>query len=219
MSEFALESGEATVQELVDAVLEDAEFDATPAQALRWLTDRQRQMCARSLCYRATLNLGNTVQGQDIYPLPGGIIRILQVTVGDQVYDHARHSDFSNGAARWIWLSGPGGLAGREDLAAGVSQLRVFPIPAEGSEPQAIVAYAVMQAPALAIGEDSTIVVPLDYKTALIEGAIATGNRRESRHDLAQPCEEIFNTACNELKLATRRKFRTAGSLQLRTTC
>lgn len=211
---FVIETGQ-LVQGLVNAVIEDADFDATPEQALRWLTARQRTMSARSLCNRKTLNLGSTVSGQDIYGLPPGIIRVLEVSVGGLSYGEARHADFVGLLNAWSVICGPGGVAARQDTAMGTTQLRIFP--AGGQEAQPISVYAVTLAPDLALADDSTLVVPPEYYEALVSGAIATGTGRgEARPDLASAFGTEFAEACQELKMATRRKFRRSGALQLR---
>jgi len=215
---FVVETGEA-VQQLVNAVIEDADFDATPAQALRWLNTRQKLMCERTLCYRKTLSLGNTVEGQDVYSLPAGVVRLLQVTVGDVTYEQATHRDFSALAHGFEWLVGEpgvsGGVAAREDSPAGTTQLRVFPVP--GETPLPIAVYAAMVTPDLVIGQDSTLVIPPQFYDGLVDGAIATGSGRgEARTDLAAQFEEKFTAACQELKLATRVKFRRSGPTQIR---
>lgn len=217
---FAVETA-TEVPALVNAVIEDADFDATPAQALRWLSERQQLMCARTLCYRKTLALGNTVAGQDVYALPPLIARLLQVTVGDVTYEHATHRDFSALSHGWEWLVGEpgmsGGVAAREDSGAGETQLRIFPAPPEGEAALAIAAYAAMISPPLALNDDTTLKIPSQYQPGLVDGAIATGSGRgEARTDLAAQFEEKFTAACNELKLATRLKFRRSGPAQIR---
>jgi hypothetical protein len=210
----------ATVAELVASVLEDGQMDATEPQVLRWLNTRHRQMCARSRCYRQALEIGNTKEGQVSYSLPAGIVEILQVTVGGYVYGTARHNDFAEGELGYVWLSGVGGVAGREDSAQGVSSLRLFPAPKPGVQPEPgtpIVVYAAMQPPVLAVGEDGAIQIGDDYVDALVAGALATAMLRvESRPDLAANYEQIFTTGCNELLRQTNRKFRGTGPALIR---
>lgn len=203
------------VAELVNAVIEDAEFDATPEQALRWLNTRQKKMTARSGCYRKTLALGNTVSGQAVYALPAGVVRVLQVTVGTFPYIEARHDDFARLGARWEIIWGEGGVVGRDDSASGVAQLHIAPTP--GDAARSISVYAIMLAPDLMIGNDSTLVVPADYYDGLISGAIATGSERtEARYDIAQAGEAKYDAACRELSTATARRFRPVGQQKAR---
>lgn len=209
------------VADLVAAVKEDGQFDADEPQVLRWLSVRHRQMCARSRCYRKTLDLGVITAGQAAYAVPPEVVEVLQVTVGGLVYGNARHSDYAQGARGFIWLGGEGGIAGREDTAEGVQQLEIFPAPAAGSEPTPgtahISAYAAVQPPNLVVGTDATVKIPDDYQDALVSGAIATGLLRvESRQDLAAPHEQIFSTGCSELLRATNRRFRGAGPARVR---
>lgn len=214
------ESAESTVAQLVASVLEDGQFDATEAQALRWLNTRHRQLCARTRCYRQTLTFGPTVAGQLGYPVPPGVVEILQVTVGGLVYGATRHSDFAQGERGFIWLGGEGGVAGREDSGSGQQLIRIFPAAKVGAAPEpgeAISVYAATQPPPLVVGDDSTIKVPDDYFDALVSGAIATGMLRvESNPALAAPHEQIFTTAVGELLRATNRKYRGSGPARVR---
>lgn len=209
-----------TVAELVQQVLEDGQFDATSAQALRWLNVRHKQMCARARNYRKALNLGPTVAGQDVYSIPAAVVEILQVTVGSYVYGAARHTDFAEGATGYLWLGGIGGIAGRDDTASGEPVLKLFPIPTSGAVPEAGAALTVLAAvtpPELAEGDDTTLKIPAEYTDALVAGAIATGLRRmEHRADLATTHEQIFTEGCTELLRATNRRFRGSGPALIR---
>lgn len=201
-----------TVAELVAAVIEDGQFDATEAQVLRWLTVRQRQMCARAGSYRKAITLGTTTVGVDSYAVPAEVVEILQLTVGGYVYGVARHQDFARGERGWLLLSGEGGVAGRDDTAGGEQRLKLFPTPAEGTSPEPgaeVVAYCVCLPPDIATGQDATIVIPGDYVDALVAGAISTGMlRSEDRVDLASANEQIFQGGCRELIRATNRRYR-----------
>jgi hypothetical protein len=209
-----------TVAQLVAQVLEEGQFDATNAQALRWLTVRQRQLCRRSKWYRKTLSIGPTVDGQASYALPAEVVEILMVEVDGYVYGHMRHQDPSEAAKGWIWLGGSGGIAGRQDSSAGEQQLWIFPTPYAGGslEPgKAVSVYAVVRPPDLVEGDDTTLVIPGEYMDALVEGAIATAMlRTEDRPDLAAGHEQIFTTACGELSQQSNRRYRGVGPAQIR---
>jgi hypothetical protein len=203
-----------TVAQLVSAVLDEGQFDATPAQALRWLSVRQRQMCRRAKWYRKTLSIGPTVEGQAAYPLPVEVVEILMVEVGGKVYGHLRHQDPPEGALGWVWLGGEGGIAGRQDSSSGEPQLWLYPTP---EAPAPISVYAVCRPPDLLEGTDSTLVIPGEYVDALVSGAIATGLvRTEDRPDLAGNHEQIFTAACGELTQQSNRRFRGVGPAQIR---
>lgn len=210
---YAIETSQ-KVQALVDAVIEDGEFDATPAQALRWLNGRQKQLTARSGCYRKTLSLGNTTSGQDTYTLPADVVRVLQVTVGSLPYPEMRHSDFALLEAHWEFLYGVGGIMGRDDSAAGNPQIRIAPVP--GTEAQTLSIYAIMLSPDMALGDDTTLVVPPDYYEALVSAAIGTGSRGEARYDIAGTAESNFAASCQELTTATAKRFRPIGQQKAR---
>lgn len=215
------EEAESTVEQLVASVKEDGQLDASEAQVLRWLNTRHRQLCARTKCYRRTVDLGALPEGQSSIAVPPGVVEILQVQVGDQVYGHARHQDFQEGERGFIWLGGgEGGIAGREDSETGQQRLRIFPALSPGIDPEPgahVVIYAAMQPPPLVAGQDSSIKVPDDYFDALVSGALATAMLRvEARQDLAASHEEIFTTACGELLRETNRKYRGVGPARIR---
>lgn len=208
-----------TVASLVANVLAEGNFDATEAQALQWLSRRQRQMCARSRCYRKKLSIGPTVSEQQDYAVPAEVVEIREVLVNGLTYGTGRHVDLAQGAQGWLWLDGlawnGGGIAMRDDDAEGTRKIALFPTPTEaGLE---VVLIAVCLPPDLAVGQDTTIKVPLDFMDALVAGAIATGLRRiESRPDLAVPFETEFTNGCSELMMQTNRRFRGAGAAQIR---
>jgi hypothetical protein len=210
---FAVETS-VKVQGLVNAVIEDGQFDVTPTQALRWLNSRQKQMTARSACYRKTLSLGNTVEGQATYAVPADVVRVLQVTVAEFPYPEVRHIDFTMIANGWEVLIGEGGVMARDDSGAGNAQIRISPTPGNESQPLSI--YAIMLSPDLVLGDDTTLVVPPDYYDALIAGAIGTGSRGEARYDIAGTAETAFAASCEELNVATRRKFHGRGPARIR---
>jgi len=210
-----------TVAQLVAQVLEEGQFDATNAQALRWLTVRQRQMCRRSKSYRKTLSLGPTAQGVATYALPDEVVEILMVEVGGYVYGHLRHQDPPEGAFGWVWIGGTGGLAGRQDSSAGVQQLWLYPTPdAGGATPPpgaTISVWAVCRPPDLSETSPEGLVIPGEYMDALVSGAIATALlRTEDRPDLASNHETIFLNACTELLQQSNRRYRGVGPAQIR---
>lgn len=218
MTDFTLESG-TVIADMISAVTEDGQFDATETQVLRWLNERHRSMVSTCRCYRKTIDLGPTIEGQSEYELPDGLVEILQVTVGGQVWGTARHQDAASSAAGFLWLSGPGGVAGRDDDEAGVQQLQLVPGVGAGGTAAGgeLVVYAAMLPPDLVSGDDSRLKVPVEYAPAIVSGAIATGNLRvESRSDLAAPLEQIFQTAVAALKRDTEVRFAGSATPQIR---
>jgi hypothetical protein len=209
-----------TVAQLVEQVIAEGSFDASNAQALRWLTVRHRQMCYRARHFRRSLNLGPTVNEQASYPLPAEVTEILLVNVGGMVFGHMRHQDPPEGAKGWIWLGGEGGVAGREDTAEGETQLRLFPTPRVNTtiEPGlAIEAWCVCRPPDLIEGQDATLKIPGEFMDSLVAGAIATGMLRlENRPDLASGFEQVFDAACGELGQFTNKRFRGSGPAEIR---
>lgn len=203
------------VAQLVADVLEEGQFDADEAKVLRWLSRRQRTMCARSKCFRRAIQLGPTVAGQPAYAVPAEVVEIREVRVAGVVYGQGRHVDIAQGAGHYLWLSGTGGIAMREDSGAGVTELSVFPVPTDSGIELAIT--AVCLPPDLLTTDDTTLVVAPNFHEALVNGAIATGMLKvEARPDLAGPFETLFNEACEELAGQTGRRFRGAGPAQIR---
>lgn len=209
-----------TVASLVANVLTEGNFDATEPQILQWLTRRQRQMCARSRCFRKRLSIGPTVSEQQDYTVPTGVVEIREVLVNGVTYGTARHSDLAQGAQGYLWLGGiyqaiGGGVATRDDDATGATKLALFPVPTEAGLEVSLI--AVCLPPDLVVGEDTTIKVPGDFLDALVAGAIATGlTRIESRPDLASTFESIFSNGCLELEKQVNRRFRGQGPAQIR---
>lgn len=213
--------GAEIVQGLVDDVLDETFDESQRERALRWLTRRHSQMCARSGCFRKALSLGNTAAGVSDYPLEQQVIEILEVTVGGYVYGQARHEDIANSTLGRLWLSGGvGGVATRTDSAAGAESISLIPAPTAGTAPEpgsAISVLAVCYPPALQLNDDTTLKIPQDYYEALIAGAKATGLLNvEHRGDQAGPHEQIFAAACKELEGHVNRKYHGTGPTMIR---
>jgi hypothetical protein len=204
-----------TVQQLVTDVIEEGQFDVSPARALRALNLRHRKMVVRSRCWRKTVSIGPTVAGQRGYAVPEEVIDIAEVTVNGQLYGNARHDDFVRGANGFLTLSGPGGVMARDDDEGGVELLGLIPTPEEaGLE---ILVLGPCRPADLDLEDDTTLKIPEDFIEQLVDGAIALLMRRmESRADLAQTFEQTFSDACEELRRQVERKYRGSGPQQIR---
>lgn len=204
-----------TVQQLVDDVRVEGAFDVTPEQALRWLTRRHRKMVARARCYRKTVSIGPTVADQRDYALPEGVVQLFELTVDGVTYGNGRHADLAQGAQGYLLLSDSGGVVVAEEDEAGASEVALYPTPTTaGSE---VLVRATFLPPDLDVADDSTLKIPGDFTDALVAGAIATGLRRvEHRSDLAQPHEQEFADACEELRRQVNRRYRGPGPAQIR---
>jgi hypothetical protein len=200
-----------TVQELVDAVLQEGQFDATQAQALRWLSTRQQKMVTRARALRKSTTI-QTMAGQQEYLLPEGIVQIMEVRVDGVVYGRALHSDIGNS---FIVLEGEGGVVAPEEESGGELSIALIPTPTTGGKD--IVVRASMTPPELDVGDNNTLKVPLEHQDALISGAIATALQRlESRPDLAQSYETQFADACEEWRQQISRRYRGTGPARIR---
>src|SRR5215472_3931163 len=178
-----------TVATLVEDVLTVGGFETSEAEALKSLTRCQRQMCARSRCYRKKLNVGTTASGVQEYALPAGVTEIFELQVGGVVFGAGRHQDLAEGAQGWIWLGGEGGVFTRDDDTTGATKIALFPIPTSGGATTVgaeIAAFAAVQPPDITAGLDSSIVIPPNFIDALTAGAVSRLMRRlEGRPDLA----------------------------------
>lgn len=133
-----------SVQELVQSVLAEGNFDVSEAQVVQWLSSRHETMCARTKCYRRRIALGPTVAEQEAYPLPSEVVEIREVQVQSSVvtgglgvpYGAGRHIDLAEGALRYLWLGGlyaavGGGIYVRDESALGQDLLALYPTPSE----------------------------------------------------------------------------------------
>lgn len=204
-----------TVSDLLTAVKSEASFDVADAVALGWLNRRHKVMVRRSRCYRYTASLGSTVANQRDYAIPAGLVESYEVDVGGLVYGKAKHTDLANGAQGYIVLSGDGGIFGAEESATGDLEVALFPTPSTSGD--AITMRAAWLPPDLSTSDNTTLKIPSSYNDALIAGAVATGLRRvEHRPDLAQPHEQEFADACEELRREVSRRYRGSGPAQIR---
>jgi len=215
-----------TVASLVASILQEAVFDASETQAVKWLNARHRLMCGRTRCFRKRLELGTTIGGQQSYPLPLEVLEIHEVLVESSEdsgslgvpYGAGLHSDLAQGGLGYLWLGGiyqwaGGGIYARDDSLGGEDLLALFPVPEEDG--RAITLTAVCRPPDLEPG--GNVVTPPEFDDALVEGAIATGLRRlENRPDLAQPKDAIFDEACQELLGIVNRRYRGSGPATIR---
>lgn len=202
----------------MDDVLNEGVFDATSAQALRWLTRRHRTMVARSRCYRKTASLGSTVVGQQEYALPTGLISIDEVTVAGVTYGPGWHRDISSDAQGLLWLCGTGGVYTPEESVSGAAALTLIPAPTTAGDDVSI--RGVFLPPAdLSVSDDATILIPAQYDDGLVAGAMATALMRgpgDFRQDLAQGFEQAFVDTCEELRRDVSRRYRGAGGARIR---
>ena len=204
----------ATVQSLIDAVRSEARFDVTDTQALTWLDRRHKSMVVRAKALRKTASL-TTVANQRDYALPADVVEISEITVDGLPYGRGTHSDLSYGAQGWVVLSGIGGVTASEEDSSGAPEIALYPTPTEAG--QEILVRGVFRPSSLAVGQDSTIVVPDEFLDALISGAIATGlKRQEFRPDLAQSFEQEFTDASEEYRRRISRRYRGGGPATIR---
>lgn len=183
-----------TVGVLLSQITNEAGFDVTETQALRWLNARHRKMVARSRCLQATLNLGLTVAGTASYAMDPDAIEVYEVQVGGTSFQRIGREDAANAAAGRLWITGA--FYANAD-SAGVSELTLYGTPTESGDE--ITAYAAVMPPDLT--SDDYPLIPIDFNDALVEGAIATGMARDIEQvAVADRFEARFDAACQELR-------------------
>lgn len=198
-----------TVATLLTQIRDEAGFDVTETQALRWLNARHRKMVARSRCLKATLAVGSTVADTGTYPLDTDALQVYEVLVGGVLYNRIGRDDAAHASSGRLIVS-------RSFYAdadgSGTSMLALYPAPTEGG--LAITAYAAIMPPDL--DDDDYPLIPIDFQDALVEGAIATGMARDIEQvGVADRFEARFDRACEELRRRTNSRVG-GGSVQVR---
>ena len=198
------------VAAMVDAVMNEGNFDITEAQALRWLTRAHRRMCSRANCIRRRIDIG-PADDRDSYDLPAEVVQLREVLVGGEPYGTGIHADVAVG--QYLLIDGPG-VTAEDATPGGAAQLVLIPAPAPGVSIQV---FAYCRAEPLVVGDDTTLGIPEEFDQDVIAGAVAWGLQFEAmRPDLAPEFWTQFNEGCTELLKSTRRRFRGPGPTQIR---
>lgn len=208
----------ATVQQMVTQVLTEGQFDASSDQALAWLDARHKTMVARSRCYRRTLSIGSTVDGQRDYALPGELVELLQVNVGGIDVPKARSTDLSPlTQGTYALVDAEGSIFAPDEDSAGALEIAFYPIPDTSGKP--ILVRGAFLPPDLDIGDNTTVKVPADFHDRLVNGALATAlERLENRLDLSATHDGKFDQGCEELRKRVSRRYRGPGPARIRFT-
>lgn len=204
-----------TVQGVVDAIVQEANFDVTNATALTWLNRRHRTMVVRARALKETISAGSTVIGQADYTLPAGVVEVYEFDVGGIPFTRGRRTDIASNAQGLLWLYAPNGaglIAANAD-STGAAKFTITPVP---TSVLAISLFAAMQPADLDTAVDATLLVPSRFVEGLIAGGMATGYYREGQVQLAQVQEQRFDAACEEWRLDVRKQMRGSGPVQIR---
>lgn len=202
-----------TVQGLCDAVTQEASFDVTTSQALQWLDRMHKLMVVRARALRETVAAGNTIVNQTDYSLPANVVEVYQFDVGGIPYTRGRRTDADMWAQGWLLLRGPGGLVAANASASGGGVFSITPPP---TSVVAISLFAAMVPSDLAIGTDSTLLVPSRYVEGLIRGAMSVGYGREGNPTLEAQAKAAFDQATDEWRLDLRKTYRGSGPALIR---
>jgi hypothetical protein len=208
-----------TVSGLVSAIVDEASFDVTSAQALAWLNRRWRSMLGRARAYRKTITIGSTTSGTAFYAV-AGVLELYELEVAGVPYGPARRPDvYSNSQSRLTWsYQGEVGLFVADASSAAVKGVTLIPTPT--STGLAITGFAATEPPDLTNDGtgDALLAAQLDgeFVEALIDGAMAIGYRREGNIGLARDNDAVFDAACGEFLRITKRRYRGPGATQIR---
>ncbi|HEY4096159.1 MAG TPA: hypothetical protein VGM33_11630 [Baekduia sp.] len=200
------------VQSLIDQVVKEYSFDIDVTQALRELDIRHKSMVARALADRRTITIGETVAGQQVYPVTA--LELYELYVDGVPYGKVpRTSVAAARQGRLTWSPSWQGLFVATADAGGVAEVGLIPVPdTTGLE---ITAFAAVRADSLE--QAGVIAVDDEFSNALVEGAAATFFARDAEQiPTADRNEARFDAACEELRLRIRARFRKPGPAQIR---
>lgn len=207
------------VTDLQTAVVAEAGFDVTNAQALVWINRRWRAMVGRARAYRKTISVGSTTAGTSFYALPN-VLEVYEVTVAGVPGAPARRGDaYEDTQGRLAWTyQGEKGLFVPDANASAARGITLIPAPGESG--LAIGAFAATEPPDLTADStgDTLLQTVLDgeFVEALIAGAMAIGYRREGNLQLARDNDAVFDEGADEFRRITKRRYRGPGPTQIR---
>lgn len=208
-----------SVQNLVDAVMQEASFDVTQTTALLWLNRRWRTMVGRARAYRKTVAIGSTTASTSFYPV-AGVLELYSLEVAGVPYGRARRPDgYANSQGRLMWdLQGEVGLFYPDASAAAVKGVTIIPTPTTSA--LAITGLAATEPPDLTADGtgDTLLAAQLDgeFYEALIAGTLGIGYRREGNSALARDNDAVFDAGADEFRRLARRRFRGPGPTAIR---
>jgi hypothetical protein len=205
-----------TVSAVVGEILAQGSFDLSQAEALAILNRRHKQMCARSRCRRdgRAATRDAAVGASATYAAPAGLLDMMQMSVSSVEYRKAKRQDIERMVDGTLPLYGTGGVfVDYADLAHPVQWL-VYPDPT----PNAVTVYGTYDPPDLLIDNSVPFSVDADLVEGLMAGVFATALNRpgEARPDLAAQQEQMFTSACEELRGRVARRNRGGGPAQIR---
>lgn len=210
------------VSDLQSAVVTEASFDVTNAQALVWINRRWRAMVGRARAYRKTISVGSTTAGTQFYAL-SSVLEVYEVTVAGVPYSIARRGDaYEDVQGRLVWTGqGEKGLFVPDSNSSAARGISLIPLP--DTTGLAISAFAATEPPDLtADGTGDTLlqtVLDGEFVEALIAGAMAIGYRREGNIQLARDNDAVFDAGADEFRRITKRRYRGPGPTQIRVAC
>lgn len=199
------------VTQLVSDILDEGGFEASQAQALRWLDRRYKSMVARAESYRKVSTFATVADQQD-YAVPAGLVRAIRIDLDGVDYGRLSPADIARGIRGYLLLGGDGIAFASAADASGAELVRLYPTPTEAGS--TVTVFGAFMPPDLELG--GSLLVDADMMEPLIAGAIATGLKREGRYDSAAAPEQEFMNGCEEWRVRTADRLRTKGPAQIR---
>lgn len=166
-------------EEIVATVADQGGFDtratgSSTADVQGWVNEAYRKLVVRSRWRKAQVQIATTVVDQAEYALSDDVVDILEGVIVDG-------APYSSVGQETLWrlkngnATADGGVWAGDYTDTGAQQIELYPAPAEAG--LSIQALALLAPAALSDGD--TPIVPVDFHDAIVDGAIATGLRRE----------------------------------------
>lgn len=219
-----------SVADLRDAIVNEANFDVTSAQALQWLNRSWRRMVGEARAFRQWLSFGQTVAGQSFYETPG-MLEMYALVLGGEPhtgewadtfpYVRGRRGDSLADLQGRLWWSHHGEVGVFEPNVGLTAERGVSLIPTPTETGTEIYGFCAVTPADLTADVNGNAVLALvsdaeEISVGLIHGALAYGYSVEGNIALADRSENLFERDRAKLERTTRRRFRGPSPAQIR---
>lgn len=158
---------------LISRVLAEGGFDVERSQVLTWLDLRNKEAIARSHYRRDIYSFPETQVGVAVYGLPGEVIELEELKVGEVPYERVGTRDMWDlVAGNKVLVGSPGGVFAPTFDHSGDAEIQLWPVPEAVERMEGLVA---LVAPALVDDNSLSSIIPEDMHNALLSGAVADG--------------------------------------------
>lgn len=222
-----------SVASLQSAIVDEANFDVTPTQALVWLNRSWRRMVGESRAFRQWLSFGQTVAGQSFYAVAGvqGVLEMYALVLGGEPhkgewagtfpYARGRRGDSLADLQGRLWWSHRGDVGLFEPNVGLTGDRGVNLIPTPSETGVQIYGFCAVTPPDLTADSNGNSTLEMiagreEISEGLIAGALAIGYSREGNVPLADRSENVFERDRAKLERTTRRRFRGPSPVSIR---